>query len=107
MVYLRGPSFPNLQKTEEDMKCYLLYINNSRESLTLCLEFRADETVKVSAELHNDARLLAITSDDLIAMEAMYHSSCYKKYTCICYQKNILVYVTRKIYLYMLPEKKL
>ena len=31
------------------------YIKNSRESLTLCLEFRADETVKKGAELHNDA----------------------------------------------------
>lgn len=54
--------------------------SKTREKLRLCQEFRADETMRKAAVLREDADMLAICSDELIAKEAMYHHTCYKNY---------------------------
>ena len=55
----------------------------SREKLIQAVQLRADTTLRNCAILKNDARILAITSRDIVAMEAHYHASCYKSYTNI------------------------
>ena len=47
----------------------------------LCMEFRAVDSIKKAAKAANDFQMLALASQDLIASEAHYHSSCYKSYT--------------------------
>ena len=55
----------------------------SREKLIQAVQLRADATLRHCAILNNDARILAITSRDIVAAEAHYHASCYKSYTNI------------------------
>lgn len=55
----------------------------SREKLIQAVQLRADMTLRHCAILNNDARILAITSRDIVATEAHYHASCYKSYTNI------------------------
>jgi len=55
----------------------------SREKLIQAVQLRADTTLRHCAILNNDARILAITSRDIVAAEAHYHASCYKSYTNI------------------------
>jgi len=55
----------------------------SREKLIQAVQLRADTTLRHCAILNNDARILAITSRDIVATEAHYHASCYKSYTNI------------------------
>ena len=55
----------------------------SREKLIQAVQLRADATLRHCVILNNDARILAITSRDIVAAEAHYHASCYKSYTNI------------------------
>ena len=57
------------------------YKKRKRETLLNCSMFSADNTLRETAKLKNDSRMMAITSNDLIASEAKYHVSCYKDYT--------------------------
>jgi len=55
----------------------------SREKLIQAVQLRADTTLRHCAILNNDARILAITSRDIVAAEAHYHAASYKSYTNI------------------------
>jgi len=55
--------------------------SNTRETLLQSRELRSDETVRSVAQAKLDQRILAITSRELVAAEAHYHKSCYRKYT--------------------------
>ena len=55
----------------------------TREKLIQAVQLRTDATLRHCAILNNDARILAITSRDIVAAEAHYHASCYKSYTNI------------------------
>ena len=57
----------------------------AREPLTLCVEYRATESIKQAAQCKNDYHILSLLSKDLIAAEAHYHQSCYKLYTKVNY----------------------
>ena len=59
--------------------------SHTREKLRLCKELRADEKLKISSKERGDERMMAITVDDMIAKEAMYHNSCYKEYVKVLY----------------------
>jgi len=55
----------------------------TREPLRQAHELRVDDTLRVVATEKSDSKILAITSRDIVAAEARYHNSCYKKYTRI------------------------
>ena len=59
------------------------YIKNSntRETLSECIQLRADNNIRKLATERSDADILAVASDELIATEARYHATCYKLYT--------------------------
>ena len=54
---------------------------NTRETLLCCSEFRADEKIRSAATRKFESKILSIASDELIAKEARYHTSCYRDYT--------------------------
>ena len=54
---------------------------NTREILRCCTELRVDQRLKKAAIDRHDSKLISLTSDELVAKEARYHPSCYKKYT--------------------------
>ena len=55
----------------------------TKEKLNLYVELRADKLIKEASLLHNDPRIAAFCTDDLIAKEAAYHKSCYRDFTRI------------------------
>lgn len=55
--------------------------SNTRETLLQSRELRSDDTIRRAAQDKLDQKMLAITSRDLVAAEAHYHKSCYRKYT--------------------------
>jgi hypothetical protein len=55
--------------------------NISRENLIMATQLRVDETLRKCATKLNDSNILALTSRDMVAAEAHYHRSCYRKYT--------------------------
>ncbi len=55
--------------------------SNSRESLNVASELRPDKTVREIATERSDETILAVTSRDIVAAKAHYHTSCYKAYT--------------------------
>ena len=61
------------------------YLKNSksREKLLTCRQFCADQTVRKASQMRNDADIMRVTSDELIAKEAYYHGTCYRAYTVI------------------------
>ena len=58
------------------------YTKNSRtrETLSSCIQIRADDKIRTLAKIRCDPEILAIASDELIAKEAHYHFSCYREY---------------------------
>ena len=54
---------------------------NTREPLRCCAQLRVDQKLKMIATERHDAKLIALTTDELVAKEARYHPSCYKVYT--------------------------
>ena len=57
------------------------YFKRIKEKLVECLEFRAVQSIRTAATKINDFQMLGLITDDLIAKEAHYQSSCYKLYT--------------------------
>ena len=53
----------------------------TREKLRTCSELRSDKKLRDIAHERGDAKLLAITSRELVGAEAHYHHSCYTDYT--------------------------
>ena len=60
----------------------------TKEKLNLCVELRADKLIKESSLLHNDPKIAALCTDDLIAKEAVYHKSCCRDFTRIVTAKK-------------------
>ena len=58
--------------------------SKTRESLSLCIDLRAENSIKSAAKKKGDFVLLGIP--DLIAAEAYYHKSCYKQYLKVNYE---------------------
>ena len=56
---------------------------STRETLIQAVDLRADRTLRSVATEKNDTRMLAVTSRDIVAAEACYHASCYKRYTSV------------------------
>lgn len=54
---------------------------NAKESLTHCVELRADKRIRSVATKEMNTRMLALLNRDLVAAEGHYHKSCYKLYT--------------------------
>ena len=70
------------RERETLLNCSMFSADNTlRETLLNCSMFSGDNTLRETAKLKNDSRVMAITSNDLIASEAKYHVSCYKDYT--------------------------
>ena len=46
-----------------------------------CAELGVDEKIRQITTVKHDSETLSITSDELVAKEAKYHSSCYKDST--------------------------
>ena len=61
---------------------------NTKERLYTITEFRACESIKLASKLHKDEMLMALSTEDLIAKEAVYHRSCYRDYTKIIYSSQ-------------------
>ena len=55
--------------------------SKTREKMICCSELRVDERIRQIATVKHDTKILSITSEELVAKEANYHSSCYKDYT--------------------------
>ena len=53
----------------------------TQERLSDCTTICADERVHKVALEQNDTAAIAIASDELIAKEAHYHTTCYRSYT--------------------------
>ena len=53
----------------------------NRETLVQCRDLRAYHSIRKSAMLKKDSRILAIASREIIAAEACYHRTCFKGYT--------------------------
>ena len=53
----------------------------TREKLTQATQLRVDDTLRKCSEKHQDAKIMEITSRDIVAAEAHYHKSCYRNYT--------------------------
>ena len=60
----------------------------TREALRDCQQFRADDTIRKASEIRNDMKMIALSSEELIAKEAKYHASCYRDYTRALYIKD-------------------
>ena len=54
--------------------------NQARELLTPCVEFRAVKSIESAAQRKKDYPMLGLLANDLIAVEAHYHKSCYKQH---------------------------
>ena len=46
-----------------------------------CAQLKVDQKLRTIATERHHAKLIALTSDELVAKEARYHPSCYKVYT--------------------------
>ena len=46
-----------------------------------CLQLRSDGNIGELATKRNDTKIIAVTTDELIAKEACYHFTCYRDYT--------------------------
>ena len=69
------------------------YVKRIKERLVACLEFRAVQSIKAAVTKINDFQMLGLITDDLIATEAHYHSSCYKLDTNVN-QDNVISVTT-------------
>ena len=54
--------------------------SKTREKIICCAELRVDGRTRQIATVKYDSKILSTTSDELVAKEAKYHSSCYKDY---------------------------
>ena len=49
--------------------------------MTCCSQFRADNGIRKLAIERDDSEIIAVTSDERIAKEALHHFTCYRDYT--------------------------
>ena len=63
--------------------------NRTREKLTLCQTISVDDKVRRSALENHDIQHISLSTKELIAKEAYYHSSCYSTYTIILYYHDM------------------
>ena len=61
------------------------YVKRKIEKLRQCCETRVVKTITTAANLRNDHEMMGTVTNDLIAVEAKYHPSCYALYTRTCY----------------------
>ncbi|KAK7067579.1 hypothetical protein SK128_020590, partial [Halocaridina rubra] len=54
---------------------------NSRKPLRKAVELRADQTIRTIATACSGERIMGLTSRDLVAAEAHYHTTCYRNFT--------------------------
>ena len=59
------------------------FIEGVREKLSSCETFIAD-----CAILKDDQEILSITTDEPVAKEAVYHATCYRRYTICIYKRD-------------------
>ena len=52
----------------------------TRDSLTQCVDLRADASIRKAAIAGGDSRIIGLASRDLVAAEAWYHRQCYRDY---------------------------
>ena len=66
----------------------MIFSENSRtrEKLSSCTQFRADDKVRKVSIPKDDTQILAICTGELTDKEAMYHPSCHRSYTLILYK---------------------
>ena len=50
--------------------------SKTQGKMICCVELRVDERIRQIATAKHDSKILSITSDELVAKEAKYHSSC-------------------------------
>ena len=62
--------------------------DKTKESLSLCIDKRTEESIKSAATNMGDFALLGIL--DMIAAEARYHRTCYRQYLTVNYKKQRL-----------------
>ena len=55
----------------------------TREKLVKATQLRVDEKLREVAVKKDDAKIISVTSRDIVAAEAHYHHSCYRHYTRI------------------------
>ena len=60
----------------------------TREALSSCSMFTADEKIKKASTIRNYCRMMVLSTEDLIAKEAHYHATCYRSYKSVNYNKN-------------------
>ena len=48
--------------------------SRSKEKLSLCQEFRADQSERIAAQKRKDFEMLALLSDEFITKEGKYHN---------------------------------
>ena len=79
----------------------------TREPLVQCVELQADARIREVAIKRNDAKVLALTSRDLVAAEAWYHKSCYRLYTSVKgSDENNSTFLQDSNYKYKVAERK-
>ena len=54
---------------------------DTREHVLQCIDLHSDKTIRGTANVKNDTKMLALVSGDIMAAEACYHRSCYRDYT--------------------------
>ena len=55
--------------------------SRNREKLTSCLQLCSDGNRRELATQRNETKIIAVTTEELIAKEACYHFTCYRDYT--------------------------
>ena len=63
--------------------------NRTSKKLTLCQTLSVDDKVRRSALENRNMQLISLSTKELIAKEAYYHSSCYSTYTIILYYHDM------------------
>ena len=66
----------------------LIAATKSWEKLVTCQTFVVDDKIRESATVKDDKKVLAHVSDELIAKESVYHTSCYRRCTITLYNSK-------------------
>ena len=74
---------------------YMKGKTKTREPLTLCIDIRAEQSIKKKTQ-KEDFALLGIS--DFIASEARYHGSCYRQYLKINYEQKEETPAEKEVY---------
>ena len=55
--------------------------SKTRDPLIKCCDLRANDSIRKSAIVKGDSRIIGVLSRKIVAAEAWYHRSCYRDYT--------------------------